>query len=584
LLLKLTKGEMKLSAIVFTNGMGNPAIGIIINRRELITIAIFHCQVKIIGRTSGRSCVGAAAYRAGERLKNERDGITHDFTNKRGIVYTEIMLPDYAPIEYRNRETLWNAVEKSEKAKNAQTAREIEIGLPIELDEEDQVNLVWRYAKKNFVDRGMCADIAIHDKGDGNPHAHIMLTMRSIGKDGKWLAKSKKIYDLDENGNRQYDPMKRQYKSHKETINGWDKKENVEHWRAQWAAECNKEFELLEMDERIDHRSYERQGIEQIPTMHLGPIEHHLQERGIKGERAKYNDEVRQINREYAAAKEQIANELEEIKLEIAEQAMREQLAREQKAKEQHEREYQAREQQIREQQVKEQQASTPTAEQIVERLSALKIQYIKLEYQKIVIQAANQEIQDKIHNINANTAYLMNIKSQIAEYTEDIERLEDERAHLGFFSGKAKKRLSHDIDRLQESRQTAIDKLYSKYKFMPEGIDSYIQVLNARLSKLSPVPLEDDEKHQPIDRQQKDIENQYAKILKSVEQHPEKENIESMLDELSFKGKNDNMQMAIKRTQDLLKNRSNTYTPQQQTNISQRQIRSRSRSLSMER
>jgi len=164
------------------------------------TIAIYHCSIKIVSRGKGKSAVAAAAYRSGEKITNEYDGMIHDYTKKGGIAHTEILLPDHAPREYFDRATLWNAVEKTEKNKNAQLAREIEIALPVELSAEQNLSLVREYANRNFVAVGMCADVCIHDKKDGNPHAHIMLTMRPIEQNGTWGAKSKKEYILDEYG------------------------------------------------------------------------------------------------------------------------------------------------------------------------------------------------------------------------------------------------------------------------------------------------------------------------------------------------------------------------------------------------
>lgn len=138
-------------------------------------MAIYHCSIKIISRGKGKSAIAASAYRSGEKIINEYDGIIHDYTKKGGIVYKEIMLPNRAPAELINRSVLWNSVEKIEKSKNAQLAREIEVALPVELNREQQIQLVKEYVKKNFVSCGMCADFAIHDKKDGNPHAHIML-------------------------------------------------------------------------------------------------------------------------------------------------------------------------------------------------------------------------------------------------------------------------------------------------------------------------------------------------------------------------------------------------------------------------
>ena len=132
-------------------------------------VAIYHCSIKVISRGKGKSAVAAAAYRAGEKITNEFDGMTHDYTHKGGVVHTEILLPDHAPAKYADRAVLWNEVEKIEKAKNAQLAREIEIALPRELTREQGISLVREYVKRHFVAAGMCADVCLHDTGGGNP-------------------------------------------------------------------------------------------------------------------------------------------------------------------------------------------------------------------------------------------------------------------------------------------------------------------------------------------------------------------------------------------------------------------------------
>lgn len=179
-----------------------------------MTIAIYHCSIKIISRGKGKSAVAAAAYRSGEKLTNDYDGTTHDFTRKGGVVHTEILLPDNAPREYAERSTLWNAVEDVEKSKNAQLSREIEIALPNELSEAECIELAREFAQKTFVDKGMCADVCIHNpnREQKNIHAHIMLTMRPFNEDGTWGDKQKKEYLLDKNGNKIYDKRKRTYK------------------------------------------------------------------------------------------------------------------------------------------------------------------------------------------------------------------------------------------------------------------------------------------------------------------------------------------------------------------------------------
>ena len=210
-------------------------------------MAIYHCTCKIISRGKGRSAVGSAAYRSGEKLKNEYDGIEHDYTKKGGVVYSEVMLCENAPKEYKDRSTLWNAVERIEKNSSAQLAREYEVALPVELNREEQIQLVRDFTKANFTDKGMCADFAIHDKGDGNPHAHIMLTIRPIEKDGTWGAKA------------------------------------------------NTELERRNIPQRVDHRSLKEQGVDRVPTIHEGGARK-LEKRGIKTDRGKINREIKTAN------------------------------------------------------------------------------------------------------------------------------------------------------------------------------------------------------------------------------------------------------------------------------------------------
>ena len=160
----------------------------------MFPIDFCHIPVSIIKRSAGRSAVAAAAYRSGTKLTNEWDGMTHDYTRKGGIVHAEIMLPAHAPPEFADRSILWNSVEQIEKARDSQLAREIEAALPRELSGEQQLALVRAYVKDNFVDKGMCADFAIHDKGTGNPHVHIMYSaedrdIRGAEQDYKKLEK-----------------------------------------------------------------------------------------------------------------------------------------------------------------------------------------------------------------------------------------------------------------------------------------------------------------------------------------------------------------------------------------------------------
>lgn len=270
-------------------------------------MAIYHCSIKIISRGKGKSAVAAAAYRSGEKLINNYDGITHDYTSKSGIAHTEILLPSHAPPDFQNRSVLWNSVEKIEKSKNSQLAREIELAIPKELPPEQQIRLIREYVKDNFVSVGMCADIAIYDKNDGNPHAHIMLTMRPLNENGEWGAKSKKEYITDKNGER-IKLKNGNFKTRKVDTVDWNKQSKAELWRSKWAELANKYLSENEIADRIDHRSFERQGTEQIPTIHLGVAASQMERKGITTERGNINREIKAHNRILAEIKAKIAS------------------------------------------------------------------------------------------------------------------------------------------------------------------------------------------------------------------------------------------------------------------------------------
>ncbi|QAT50241.1 conjugal transfer protein TraA [Caproiciproducens sp. NJN-50] len=259
-------------------------------------MAIYHCSIKIIKRSQGRSAVAAAAYRSGQKLTNEWDSITHDYTKKGGVVYSEILLPAHAPPEFSDRSTLWNSVEQIEKSRNAQLAREIEIALPAELNRDMQIKLVRAYVRDTFIASGMCADFSIHDKGNGNPHAHIMLILRPLTERGEWGAKCRKKYDLDARGQRIPLPSGG-FKSHRVDTTDWNDPGKAEVWRAAWADTCNRTLEQIGKPERIDHRSYVRQGVQKIPTVHMGVATTQMEYRGIFTEKGTVNREIAAQNR-----------------------------------------------------------------------------------------------------------------------------------------------------------------------------------------------------------------------------------------------------------------------------------------------
>ena len=259
-------------------------------------MAMYHFQVQVISRGKGKSSVAAAAYRSGEKLEDKRTELIHNYTKKQGVEYTEIIAPPNTPEWAINRSKLWNEVEKIEKSKNSQVAREINIALPEELSKEQQKDLIREYVKENFVAKGMVADIAIHNKDDGNPHAHVMLTIRPFNEDGTWGAKAKKEYILDKNGEKI--KQNKDFKSRKIESTDWNKKETMEIWRENWATNVNKALEKAGCDEKVDHRSYKDQGIDQIPTVHLGKTSSEMKKKGIYNERVETNKKIKELNRE----------------------------------------------------------------------------------------------------------------------------------------------------------------------------------------------------------------------------------------------------------------------------------------------
>ncbi|WP_426537226.1 Ti-type conjugative transfer relaxase TraA [Bradyrhizobium sp. McL0615] len=241
-------------------------------------MAIYHLHVKVIGRKSGSSAVASAAYRSGSRLRDERLDRSHDFSAKRGVVHSEVLLPENAPEAWGDRERLWNDVEAFEVRKDAQLAREVEFAIPREMSEAQGIELARDFARGEFVDRGMIADLNVHwdmaEDGLLKPHAHVMLTMRVV----------------DENG---FGPK----------VRDWNRTEMVERWRERWAELANERLAELDIDARIDHRSLEAQGIALEPQTQIGAPAKRIEDRGIEGEateadRAEMHREIARNNGE----------------------------------------------------------------------------------------------------------------------------------------------------------------------------------------------------------------------------------------------------------------------------------------------
>ena len=258
----------------------------------------FHFSVNIISRGKGKSAVASAAYISGEKIKNEWDGVTHDYTRKEKVLVKNIILPDHIPKEFNDRSNLWNKVEMAEKNSNAQLARQFIIGLPKELTLSENKNLVERFIKENLTSQGMIVDLAIHDesrKGNQNIHAHIMTIVRPINEDGTWGQKSKKEYILDEKGGKILNKNGKP-KTRKVELTTWNDKGNVEKWRENFSDLCNEYLAKNKIEKRVDHRSFKRQGIKQIPTIHLGASASAMERKGIRTEKGDINREIKKQN------------------------------------------------------------------------------------------------------------------------------------------------------------------------------------------------------------------------------------------------------------------------------------------------
>jgi Ti-type conjugative transfer relaxase TraA len=235
-------------------------------------MAIYHLHVKVIGRKSGSSAVASAAYRSASRLRDERLDRNHDFSAKRGVVHSEMLLPENAPEAWNDRERLWNNVEAFEVRKDAQLAREVEFAIPRELTQAQGIELARDFAQSEFVDRGMIADLNVHwdvgEDGMPKPHAHVMLTMRSV----------------DENGFGQ-------------KVRDWNRTEMVERWRERWAELANERLAELDIDARIDHRSLEAQGIGLEPQTQIGAPAQRIEGEGFEAaDRAEMHREIAHNN------------------------------------------------------------------------------------------------------------------------------------------------------------------------------------------------------------------------------------------------------------------------------------------------
>ena len=275
-------------------------------------MALFHLSVTQTKRSAGQSAIASAAYRAGERLYSEYYGEYSDYTRKGGVICSDILLPSHAPPEYADRQTLWNAVEKVERGKNAQLAYSFDIALQNEFSLEENIALARQFLLENFVSRGMVVDFAVHqpDREDGgipNPHFHVLCPIRPIEQNGKWGLKQRRVYELDEDGNRIRDADGK-FVFNAVPTTDWGSPETLEHWREAWAELCNAKFAEKGLDVRIDHRNYERQGVELLPTVHEGATVRAMEKKGIRTEKGEFNQWIRATNAVIRDIKKKIAH------------------------------------------------------------------------------------------------------------------------------------------------------------------------------------------------------------------------------------------------------------------------------------
>ncbi len=232
-------------------------------------MAIYHLSVQVISRSKGRSAVAAAAYRSGERLRDERTGLLHNYTylRREGEIEAWIQVPAGSPDWARDREDLWNRVEACEQRKDSQLARDLNIALPVELSRERQRELIHGHIEEQFVKRGMVADVSLHFSDAHNPYAEVMLSTRKLELEGFGLK-----------------------------VREWGSRQLLYEWRESWAHHANRQLEDAGSSARIDHRSLEAQGIDRLPTMHEGRGVRAMEARGIRTERGHLNREIQLCN------------------------------------------------------------------------------------------------------------------------------------------------------------------------------------------------------------------------------------------------------------------------------------------------
>ena len=488
-------------------------------------MAIYHLEVKVISRGTGRSACAASAYMSCSAIHNDYDGVQHDYTRKQGLVWEHVFLPDCAPVEWRDRAVLWNAVEEAEKTKDSRLAREFVAALPIELDRTDWIDLLSKFIQEQFVREGMCADVAIHDTDGHNPHAHILLTVRPLNENGTWQHKTEKEYLCVKNGEErgftaaefreaQADGWEKQYlyevgkkkeymtpsvaeaqglerasKYAKSTKYGrqnpiserWNSDEQLLVWRAAWADEVNRCLEQKGLEERIDHRSFADQGKDEQPSIHEGVAARAMEKKGIVSDRCELNRQIRRDN----ALLRQLKAEVQRL--------------------------------------VKAVQNTIPALAQAMEKLRANMIVFAyQVAYASGIVTRTQEDMADVVSGFTQYNTVTGQIKqkmaerkklltekqkllpfqlsenrrlnARIAELTEDLEELKSEKEQVMFTFGKSDDKGMKDvkawIDRREEQLQKA-EAAEAKYSAELDKALAEYHDLEARAEEFDPEELE---------------------------------------------------------------------------------------------
>ena len=465
-------------------------------------MAIYHLEAKVISRGAGRSAVAASAYLSCSQIYNDYDGIQHDYTRKRGLVWQEVFLPPIAPAAWSDRSVLWNAVEENEKTKDSRLAREFVVALPIELGEADWKSLLTEFIQDNFVADGMCADVAIHDPypPGHNPHAHIMLTVRPLQENGKWQHKTEKEYlcvkDGEERGftsaeykaaqaegwEKQYQykvrgkktymapseaekhgyerankyPKSTKYGRQNPISQRWNSDEQLLIWRENWATVTNRHLaQYPEIAARIDHRSHAARGLDELPTIHEGYHARKLEAMGIVSDRCEINRQIKADNTLLRELKAQLKKLADAVKTSIPE---------------------------------------------LANALETLRENMIVLVYRISHIRIGKQKISDYVDAVKPVMERYTEIKQEIKEKSAERKQLRAEQDSLSFVHVIKHQKLSEQVATLTEdleelkseksmllnSMECADDAAFSKFKKEVKNLDTQMEALGQAEAKFT--------------------------------------------------------------------------------------------------